>query len=156
MSFEPTARRARARAAALLVAVLSLCAAAAARAQEEPKEPTFREFKGVAIGTSAQDARQKLGTPTEKSDAFDFYNLSEKQTVQVYYDAGKVSAIAVMFTNAGTDAISPRTIFGTDIDAKPDGSMYKMVRYQKAGYFVAYSRSAGNSPLVSVTIQKIK
>jgi hypothetical protein len=155
MSFEPTSRLARVRAVSLLVVVLSLCAATA-RAQDEPKEPSFRDFKGVCIGMSAQDARQKLGTPTEKSDAFDYYNLSEKQTIQVYYDAGKVSAIAVMFTNPGADAISPKSIFGVDIDAKPDGSMYKMVRYQKAGYFVAYSRTAGDSPLISVTIQKIK
>jgi hypothetical protein len=155
MSFEPASRPARLRALALLLVVLSSCAAAA-RAQDEPKEPPFHEFKGVCIGMSAQDARQKLGTPTEKSDVFDFYSLSEKQTVQVYYDAGKVSAIAVMFANAGADAISPRAIFGADIDAKPDGSMYKMVRYQKAGYFVAYSRTAGDSPLVSVTMQKIK
>jgi hypothetical protein len=156
MSFEPTSRLARVRAVALLVVVLSLCAAATARAQDEPKEPPFHDFKGVCIGMSAQDARQKLGSPTEKSDAFDFYNLSEKQTVQLYYDAGKVSAIAVMFTNAGADALSPKTIFGADIDAKPDGSIYKLVRYQKAGYFVAYNRTAGGSPLVSVTIQKIK
>ena len=155
MSLEPTSGLARARAIALLVAALSLCAAAA-RAQDEPKEPLFQDFKGVSIGMSAQEARQKLGNPTEKSDAFDFYNVSEKQTVQVYYDAGKVSAIAVMFTNAGADAISPKTIFGSELVAKPDGSMYKMVRYQKAGYFVAYSRSAGEQPLVSVTIQKIK
>jgi hypothetical protein len=157
MSLEPASRLARPRAAAatLIVVVLSLCAATA-RAQDEPKEPTFREFKGVSIGMSAQDARQKLGNPTEKSDTFDFYNLSEKQTVQVYYDAGKVSAIAVMFANAGADAPACKAIFGADIDAKPDGSMYKMVRYPKAGYFVAYSRTAGDSPLVSVTIQKIK
>jgi hypothetical protein len=156
MSFEPASRLPRVRALALLLALLSSCAAATARAQDEPKEPPFHEFKGVCIGMSAQDARQKLGTPTEKSDAFDFYSLSAKQTVQVYYDAGKVSAIAVFFANAGVDAISPKTIFGADIDAKPDGSMYKMVRYQKAGYFVAYSRTAGDSPLVSVTMQKIK
>lgn len=155
MSFEPTSHLARVRAVALLVVALSVCAATA-RAQDEPKEPPFRDFKGVCIGMSAQDARQKLGTPTEKSDAFDYYTLSEKQTVQVYYDAGKVSAIAVMFTNPGADAISPKSIFGVEIDVKPDGSMYKMVRYQKAGYFVAYSRTAGDSPLVSVTIQKIK
>jgi hypothetical protein len=155
MSSVPTSRLARVRAVALLAVAISLCAAAA-RAQDEPKEPLFHEFKGVCIGMSAQDARQKLGNPTEKSDAFDYYNLSEKQTVQLYYDAGKVTAIAVMFTNAGADAISPKSIFGADIDAKPDGSMYKLVRYQKAGYFVAYSRTAGEQPLVSVTIQKIK
>ncbi|HEX8161044.1 MAG TPA: hypothetical protein VF538_04185 [Pyrinomonadaceae bacterium] len=156
MPFAPASRPARLSAVvSLLAVVLSLCAASA-RAQDEPKEPPFHDFKGVSIGMSAQDARLKLGNPTEKSDTFDFFNLSEKQTVQVYYDAGKVSAIAVMFSNPGADAISPKTIFGTDIDAKPDGSMYKMVRYQKAGYFVAYSRTAGDQPLVSVTIQKIK
>jgi outer membrane protein assembly factor BamE (lipoprotein component of BamABCDE complex) len=155
MSFAPTSRLARLSAlVTLLVVALSVCAAA--RAQDEPKEPLFHDFKGVCIGMTAQDARQKLGNPTEKSDAFDFYNVSDKQTVQVYYDAGKVSAIAVMFTNAGADAISPKTIFGSEIAAKPDGSMYKMVRYQKAGFFVAYSRTAGDQPLVSVTIQKIK
>jgi hypothetical protein len=31
-----------------------------------------------------------------------------------------------------------------------------MVRYLKAGYFVAYSRTAGNEPMVSVTIQKLR
>jgi hypothetical protein len=156
MSSAPTSRLARLRAAALLLVALCFCAAATARAQDEPKEPLFHEFKGVCIGMSAQDARLKLGNPTEKSDAFDFYNLSDKQTVQVYYDAGKVSAISVMFTSAGADVLSPKTVFGADLDAKADGSMYKMVRYQKAGYFVAYSRTAGTSPLISVTIQKIK
>jgi hypothetical protein len=137
--------------------VLSLVAASsAARAQDEPKEPPFRDFKGVSLGMTTADARAKLGNPADKSDAVDFFNVSDRQTVQVYYDAGKVSAIAVMFSNAGADALTPKTVFGMDIAAKPDGSIYKMVRCQKAGYFVAYNRTAGNEPLVSVTIQKIK
>ena len=141
---------------ALVAAFALSLVGAAARAQDEPKEPPFHEFKGVCIGMTAADARAKLGNPTEKSDALDFYNVSNRQTIQVYYDGGKVSAIALMFTNAGTDALSPKAVFGSDIETRPDGSMYKMVRYAKAGYFVAYNRTAGNAPLVYVTIQKIK
>jgi hypothetical protein len=139
-----------------LVALSLVAASSAARAQDEPKEPPFHDFKGVSLGMTAAEARAKLGNPADKSDAFDFFTVSDRQTVQVYYDAGKVSAIAVMFSNAGADALTPRAVYGTDIAAKPDGSIYKMVRCQKAGYFVAYNRTAGNEPLVSVTIQKIK
>lgn len=140
-----------------LLALVTLCLAAAlpARAQDE-KEPPFHAFKGVAIGMTVADARLKLGNPTDKSDAQDLYNVNDKQIVQVYYDGGKVSAISLMFTGAGPDALTPRAVFGSDIEAKADGSIYKMVRYQKAGYFVAYSRTAGNEPMVSVTIQKIR
>ncbi|MFL6229311.1 MAG: hypothetical protein ACJ741_11080 [Pyrinomonadaceae bacterium] len=147
--------RSRLRLPLCALALVCLCAAGA-RAQDEAKEAPFHDFKGVCIGMSAADARQKLGNPTEKSDALDFYNVSDKQIIQVYYDSGKVSAIALMFMNAGADAMSAKTVFGADIEAKPDGSMYKMVRYQKAGYFVAYNRTAGSAPTVSVTIQKLR
>jgi hypothetical protein len=139
----------------LALFTLGLAAALPAPAQEE-KEPPFHAFKGVAIGMTVADARQKLGSPTDKSDAQDLYNINDKQNVLVYYDGGKVSAIALMFTGGGPDTLTPRAVFGSDIEAKPDGSIYKIVRYQKAGYFVAYSRSAGDSPMVSVTIQKIR
>jgi hypothetical protein len=139
-----------------LFALVALSLVAVARAQDEPKESLFREFKGVTIGMLAADARAKLGTPADKSDALDLYNISEKETVQIAYDGGKVSAIAIMFINAGSDALTPKAVFGSDLEAKPDGSMYKMVRYTKAGYWVSYSRTAGDSPLVTVMIQKIK
>lgn len=148
-------RRARFRLA--LVILFALSGAAVGARQDEPKnEPPFHEFKGVRINMSVQEAREKLGVPTEKSDALDFYNVSDKQTIQVYYDAGKVTAIALMFMDAGADAMTPKAVFGTNLEAKPDGSMYKLVRFAKAGYFVSYSRTAGDSPLVSVTIQKIR
>jgi hypothetical protein len=44
---------------------------------------------------------------------------------------------------------------GDELEARPDGSLYKLVRYPKAGYWVSYSRTAGNSPIVSVTMQKM-
>ncbi|MDT7542549.1 MAG: hypothetical protein QOE33_2453 [Acidobacteriota bacterium] len=141
-----------------LLALVTLCLAAAsvARAQDE-KEPPFHGFKGVAIGMTIADARSHLGNPTDKSDAQDLYSVNDKQTIQVYYDGGKVSAITLMFNNAGADALTPKAVFGSDItEARPDGSMYKLVRYTKAGYFVAYNRTAGNEPVVIVTLQKIR
>ena len=118
--------------------------------------PAFQEFKGVRIGMSADEARQKLGAPTDKGDTQDFYLVSEKENVQVMYDeAHKVSALALIYMNAGADAPTAKAVLGTDLEAKPDGSLYKMVRYPKAGYWVSYSRTAGDAPIVSVTMQKI-
>ena len=138
------------------VAALSLLAAAPAPArQDDPTQPVFHDFKGVSIGMSAQESRQKLGSPSDKSDALDLYEVSDKQTVQVFYDAGKVSAIAVVFMKPGADVPAPKAVVGTDIEARADGSLYKMVRYPKAGYWVSYSRTAGDAPIVSITMQKI-
>ncbi|MEA2174639.1 MAG: hypothetical protein QOD00_2231 [Blastocatellia bacterium] len=112
------------------------------------------EFKGVSLGMSAEEVRHKLGDPRDKDDAEDFFVFNEKQTAQVLYDkAHKVVTISADFIG-GNDAPTPKSIFGEDIEAKPDGSMYKMVRYTKAGCWVSYNRTAGDAPLVTVTIQK--
>lgn len=140
-----------------LLALFALCLAPAAFAQdEETKDPHFRDFKGVQIGMSAADARAKLGSPTDKSDTNDFYAHGGKQIVQVFYDGGKkVSAISVSFLNSPADAPTPKSVFGSDVEAKPDGSCYKMVRYPKAGYWLSYSRTTGTSTMVIITMQKI-
>lgn len=138
-----------------LLALAVVCLASAARAQDD-KQPPFHDFKGVTIGMAAADARQKLGSPADKSDAQDLYNINDKQTAMVYYDGGKVSAIVLMFTGSASDALTPKLVFGADVEAKPDGSISKMVRYEKAGYFVAYSRTPGDSPMITVTIQKLR
>ena len=131
-------------------------AQAAIKAQTDDK-PLFSEFKGVRIGMSADEARQKLGEPKDKGTEQDFFVFNEKQSVQVFYDkSGKVSAISIDFLGGGSDAPAPKAVFGAEIEAKPDGSMYKLVRYPKAGYWVSYNRTAGETPLVSVTIQKIE
>ena len=45
--------------------------------------------------------------------------------------------------------------FGGPVEVKPDGSIYKVVKYERAGYYVAYSRDAGDAPLVTVVMQKL-
>lgn len=153
---DPQSRLARLSLSVFALLVLSVAAAQVARAQDE-KEPPFHEFKGVSIGMKVSDARQKLGSPADKSDVQDLYSINDKQNVLVYYDAGgTVSAIALMFTGASADAPTPKAVFGTDVETKPDGSISKMVRYTKAGYFVAYNRTAGDAPMTTITIQKIR
>ena len=102
--------------------------------------------------------RKKLGSPANKGDEQDFYVFSDsKETAQVLYDksTGKVTAISIDFMNGAREVITPQQVFGADFDAKPDGSKYKLVRYPKAGYWVSYSRTAGDTPIITVTIQQI-
>jgi hypothetical protein len=120
------------------------------------EEPAFREYRGVQIGWLAEDVRKKLGSPADKGDEQDFYVFSEKETAQILYDKAtrKVTAISVDFMNGATGVITPQQVFGADVETKPDGSKYKMVRYPKVGYWISYSRTAGDSPMVTITIQK--
>jgi hypothetical protein len=130
---------------------------AAAREQPPPEveEPVFSDYKGVKIGMTADEARKKLGTPQDMSDTQDFYVFSEKETAQVFYDAAKkVTAISIDYMGEGSGAPECKVIIGTDLKCNADGSMYKLVRYPKQGYWVSYNRTAGNTPTVSVTIQK--
>ena len=158
--FHFSRRRAAAAALALLLAALAPLAAAApgGRAQgpaDNAKEaPPFREYKGVRIGMTAEEARKKLGSAADKSDKQDFYVFSDEETAQVFYDAEKkVSAVAVVYAG-GKNAPTCSAVFGKEAPPKPDGSQYMRVQYPKAGYWVSYSRTAGDSPITSVTMQK--
>jgi hypothetical protein len=128
----------------------------AAAANDEEQEPRFAEFKGVRIGMNADEARKKLGTPRDKSDELDLYVFNEKEAVQIIYDKSRVvSAISIDFMG-GADAPPAKDVVGSDIQAKADGSVYRLVRYPKAGFWVSYSRTAGDSPLISITLQRIE
>src|SRR5690349_24174717 len=118
------------------------------------ESPIFQEYRGVQIGWLADDVRKKLGNPANKGDEQDFYMFGEKETAQFLYDKGQVTAISVDFMNGAKEIITPQQVFGADVEAKPDGSKYKLVRYPKLGYWVSYSRTAGDSPIITVTIQK--
>src|SRR5262245_26465718 len=149
------------RPAVLLVAAVACVGLASGQAprksgaSEEP--PLFHEYRGVAIGWATEDVRKKLGAPATKSDEQDYYEFGEKERAQILYDQAthKVTAISVDFMNGASTVLTPQQVFGAEIDAKPDGSKYKLVRYPKAGYWVSYSRTAGDSPIISVTLQRI-
>lgn len=119
-------------------------------------EPIYTEFRGVKIGTSRDDARKKLGNPQEKDKSQDFFELSDRQRARLYYDdKGAVSAVIVTHVGKSADIPTPKAILGADIEPKQDGSMYQIVYYPKAGYWVAYSRTTGDEPLTMITMQKM-
>jgi hypothetical protein len=123
----------------------------------EDNQPAFSQFKGIRIGMTADDARKKLGNPRDKSPEQDFYMFNDNEAVQVFYDkAGAVSAISIDFMNGANGIPTSKDVLGADAERKADGSVYKLVRYPKAGYWVSYSRTAGNEPTVTITMQKIQ
>jgi hypothetical protein len=117
-------------------------------------EPLYKEYRGVTLGMSAADVRAKLGKPEEKSDVMDFYVFSNRERARVYYTDGKATAVIATYIGKDGGAPPPAAVLGAEIEAKPDGSMYQMTPYKQAGYWVAYSRTAGDSPMVMVTMQK--
>jgi len=140
----------------LTLALLAAASATVASAQKLTDPPPFIEYKGVRIGMDMNEARKKLGEPADKGDAQDFFMFSEKESCQVFYDKGhKVFAVAVTYLGNGSGAPSPKAVLGTEIEAKADGSMYKLIRYPVAGYWVSYSKTRGEDPFIIVTVQKI-
>lgn len=120
------------------------------------QQPLYTDYKGVRIGTTADEARAKLGQPALKADDQDFYVFSDKETAQIAYDsAHKVTGISVDYMG-GAGAPDYRSVVGADINVKADGSMYKLVRYEQLGFWVSYNRTANDSVvMVTITIQKI-
>ena len=137
--------------------VAALAAAPATRAQDKDKEnePPFREYKGVRLGMAADEARKLLGNPADKDDRQDFYSFSDSETAQIFYDAQKkVYAISVVYIGAGASVPSAKSVLGSEIEAKPDGSMHQRLDFPKARCWVAYSRTSGDAPLITITLQK--
>jgi hypothetical protein len=142
----------------VIVLLLTASTAAAQRSKgsiDTPEETGF-QFKGVKIGMVTEEARKKLGTPREKSPEQDFYLFNDNEAVQIYYEKGAVSAIAIDYMTGANGIPSPKDVLGTEAEAKADGSIHKVVRYPKAGYWVSYSRTAGNEPTITITMQKIQ
>src|SRR5690349_13856458 len=147
----------------LVTVTLLLANVAVAQTRKAPgaapeESPVFQEYRGVQIGWLADDVRKKLGNPADKGDEQDFFVFNEKETAQILYDKAthKVTAISVDFMNGASDVITPQQVFGSDFETKADGSKHKLVRYPKAGYWVSYSRTAGDTPIVTIQIQKMQ
>jgi hypothetical protein len=144
----------------LLLAALALLApqarAQVSAADKLKEEPPFHEYKGVRIGMTADEARKKLGNPTDKDDKQDFYSFDDNETCQVYYDeTKKVFAVSVTYLGGKSIPVA-KSILGADADAKQDGSIYKLIRFPKVGYWVSYTRTSGDSPMTIIAMQKIQ
>ena len=149
---------------ALLLAALALAPAPHARAQhgasavadKAKDEPPFREYKGVRIGMAADEARKLLGSPTDKDDKQEVFSVSDDESCQLYYDAArKVSAVSITyFSPKGVP--TAKAVLGEEPEAKQDGSFTKLIRFPKAGYWVSYTRTSGDSPMTIIAMQKME
>jgi hypothetical protein len=128
----------------------------AAAAAPKPEEKTsVKVFRGIVIGMQTNELRKKLGTPKDAGETMDFYVFPNNESAQVVYDASHaVSAVSFDFTGK-SGAPPAKDVLGEDVQASPDGSMYKMIRYPKSGYWISYNRTAGGTGMVSITMQKI-
>lgn len=118
--------------------------------------PVFKEYRGVEIGMTADEVRTKLNNYLKsKNDSEDLFMVNG-EVATVYYADGKVTALSVDFPAKSAKAPSAKDVLGQEVQAKTDGSMYSLVRYPEAGYWVAYSRTSGDAPLVTVTLQKMR
>ncbi len=125
-------------------------------ADKAREEPPFSAYKGVRIGMTADEARKLLGNPTDKDDRQDVYSFNENESCQVYYDeTKKVSAVSITYLG-GKTIPTAKAVLGDDAETRQDGSIYKLIRFPKAGYWVSYTRTSGDSPMTIIAIQKLK
>jgi hypothetical protein len=139
------------------LASMSTVPSAQSQRKAEDDSSVIHDYRGIQLGMLADDVRKKLGDPKDKSDEQDFYLFGETETAQIVYDkTRKVVAISADFLTAGTSVPTCKQVLGAEVEAKADGSVYKMVRFPKAGYWLSYNRTGGSSPLTTVTLQKIQ
>ena len=118
--------------------------------------PVLTNYKEIKIGMAADEVKERLGkAKVEDKDGF-YYEISDDESAQILLDADKkVRFISVMYS--GENSPKFEDVFGkeTAVETQPDGRIYKLIRYPEAGYWVAYSRTAGDKPTVTVTMQKL-
>lgn len=133
----------------------------ASQTNEPPKTvmmPVLKSYKEVKIGTTDDEVRDLLGKKAVIDDKDGFFYQYDDEMVQIRLDKDKkVRLIAITYLSGNNNAPKIENVFGMDVKAEPgaDGSIYKLVRYPEAGYWVTYSRTAGEKPTVTVTMQKL-
>ncbi len=137
----------------LVFSTMLLFGAIAAEAQEKP---VFTDYRGVSLGMSAANVREKLGKAEQSSDAEDNYEFSGDEYARILYDGNKaVRTISVTFDAKDEKTPKAEKVFGKDVPPAADGSVFKMERYEDEGFWISYVRTSGDDPVVIITLQKI-
>ena len=126
-----------------------------ARGHAQIQQPLYREYRGVRLGMTAEEARAKLGVPAMMSDEQDFYVFSANETAQIVYADKKVVTISTDYTG-GTGAPDYKSVVGEGLLERPDGSLFRTVRYDSERFWVSYNKSASVVPTVTITIGTMK
>jgi hypothetical protein len=126
---------------------------------EAASEPAFSAYRGISIGTSADEVRERIDEKPlyEDEDGY-FYVFSDEESAQfVLGDDRNVKLMSITYSGKNSNAPTYEDVFGKDIPLKTnrDGNVYNLVDYPEAGFWVAYYSSTGNNPIVTITIQKL-
>ncbi len=116
----------------------------------------IKDYRGVFVGTERDQVHQKLGKPKDESAGEDDFELSDDETVRVFYDdAKKVKALVITYSGKLDTAPKPVDVIGETIEPRADGGMYKMVRVEDKGFWVSYVKTTGDNPSVMITVQAL-
>lgn len=144
---------------ALFLVIGFSCSAVFSQTDSPQLVPAVSSLKGVSVGMTKDEVKEVLGKPKMSDKTSMNYTFSKTETAQIGFDEkGKVRTIAVIYTNGDETAPSFSDIFGPDVPLVEgkNGSEYKLIRYNKAGYYVAYSKTiVSKKPMVIVTMRKI-
>ncbi len=117
-------------------------------------KPVFTSYRGVKLGMTSDEVREKLGRSKDQSDGEDSFEPADNETARIFYDEEKrVRAISIMYSGDLSKAPSPKEVVGSTIPAREDGGMFKRVEYPDDGFWVSYVKLAGDSPMVMITMQ---
>lgn len=127
----------------------------ASTAASGTQQPFYADYKGVRLGMSPQEVREKLGSPAMRDSEMDYFVFSDSEAAQVVYDAeSKVKLISVDYQE-GAGAPAPAAVVGAELERRADGSLYRIVRYNQQRFWVSYSRTSVPPVMVTITIQKM-
>lgn len=136
-----------------ILIVLTLALAPAAHGQERAGMSSYR---GVEIGASKESARSKLGKVKDEFSEEDDFVLSDDETARVFYTEKKtVKAIVITYTGKIEQAPAPKEVLGEEAAPAENGSVYKLIRHPDRGFWISYSRSAGDKPVIMITLQEL-
>lgn len=128
-------------------------------AEQTILQPVLTEYKGIKIGMTSDEVREKLDKKPKVADNDGlFYVFSDEESVQIGLDADKkVRVISIMYAGKNAEVPKYEDVFGKDIalSKTEDGRIYNLVRYPESGFWVAYSQTAGDNPMTTITIQKM-
>ena len=138
-----------------VILLLILAIVANGQTGHSQAQPLYREYRGVRLGMTAEEARAKLGVPAMKSDEQDFYVFSVNESAQLVYAEQKVVTISTDYTS-GVGAPDYKSVVGEGLLQRPDGSLFRMVLHDSERFWVSYNKSASEMFVVTITIGKMK
>lgn len=144
-------------AAFLIFFIFIFVISVSAQNNDKKNLPGWQSYRNISIGMTITEVREKLGAPKSEDTEGFFYMFSDSESAQVLFDADKkVKTISVVFCEDHNKPPTFSDVFGKTAVAepKPDGAIFKMMRYEDLGYWISYNRASGEKAMVIVTIQK--